>query len=152
MIMMHAENCIAIDVLVAQALARGETDPKYHGLTRPLPPLEAEATHRAIVLSQVAGNVPLYVVHVSARSRRVEQIAAAPRRRAQNVFGETCPQYLYLSLEETARRRPGRSRARSGCARRRCAPAAEAPPGRPVAGAAHERPGRWSPPTTARSA
>ncbi|MEP7203788.1 MAG: amidohydrolase family protein, partial [Ilumatobacteraceae bacterium] len=59
MIMMHAENGIAIDVLVQQALARGDTDPKYHSYTRPSP-LEAEATHRAIVLSHVAGNVPLY--------------------------------------------------------------------------------------------
>ncbi|HZY07497.1 MAG TPA: amidohydrolase family protein, partial [Ilumatobacteraceae bacterium] len=49
-IMMHAENGIAIDVLVQQALARGDTDPKYHSYTRPSP-LEAEATHRAIVLS-----------------------------------------------------------------------------------------------------
>ena len=63
MIMMHAENGIAIDVLVQQALARGETDPKYHSYTRPSP-LEAEATHRAIVLSHVAGNVPLYIVHM----------------------------------------------------------------------------------------
>ena len=65
MIMMHAENGIAIDVLVAQALARGDTDPKFHSLTRPAE-LEAEATHRAIVLAKVAGNVPLYIVHMSA--------------------------------------------------------------------------------------
>ena len=57
MIMMHAENGIAIDVLVAQALARGETDPKYHAFTRPAE-LEGEATNRAIQLAKVAGNVP----------------------------------------------------------------------------------------------
>ena len=44
-IMMHAENGIAIDVLVNQAIARGETDPKYHSYTRPSL-LEGEATHR----------------------------------------------------------------------------------------------------------
>ena len=44
MMMMHAENGIAIDVLVGQALARGESDPRYHSYTRPSP-LEAEATH-----------------------------------------------------------------------------------------------------------
>jgi dihydropyrimidinase len=98
MIMMHAENGIAIDVLVQQALARGETDPKYHSLTRPSP-LEAEATHRAIVLSHVAGNVPLYVVHMSAGDA-LNEIAAA-RHLGRNVFAETCPQYLYLTLEET---------------------------------------------------
>src|ERR1039457_6543599 len=53
-IMMHAENGIAIDVLVAQALARGEGSPRFHGLTRPAA-LESEATHRAIALARVAG-------------------------------------------------------------------------------------------------
>jgi dihydropyrimidinase len=95
-IMMHAENGTAIDVLVAQALARGETAPKYHGLTRPWE-TEEEATHRAIMLSRITG-APLYVVHMSAK-QAVETLAAA-RGEGWNVFGETCPQYLYLSLEE----------------------------------------------------
>jgi dihydropyrimidinase len=98
MIMMHAENGIAIDVLVAQALARGDTDPVHHGSTRPSE-LEAEATHRAIMLAKVAGNVPLYVVHMSAADA-LEEIAAA-RQDGRNVFAETCPQYLWLTLEET---------------------------------------------------
>ncbi len=97
-IMMHAENGIAIDVLVQQALARGETDPKYHSYTRPSL-LEGEATHRAIVLSQVAGNAPLYIVHVSASDALLE--IAAARDAGHNVFAETCPQYLYMTLEET---------------------------------------------------
>ena len=59
--------------------------------------MEEEATHRAIMIAHLTG-APLYVVHVSAK-QAVEQIAAA-RDRGQNVFGETCPQYLYLSLEE----------------------------------------------------
>ncbi len=96
MIMMHAENGIAIDVLVQQALARGETDPINHGLTRPWE-TEAEATHRAIMLARLTG-APLYVVHMSAK-QAVDTLAAA-RNDGLNVFGETCPQYLYLSLEE----------------------------------------------------
>lgn len=96
--MMHAENGIAIDVLVEQALAAGHTDPRYHGeVRREL--LEAEATHRAIKLAQVAGS-PLYVVHVSAASA-VAELAAA-RRQGLNVFGETCPQYLFLSTDNLA--------------------------------------------------
>jgi dihydropyrimidinase len=95
-IMMHAENGPAIDVLVAQALERGETDPRYHSLTRPVE-LEEEATHRAIMLARVA-KAPLYIVHVSSRDA-VETIAHA-RGLGANVFAETCPQYLYLSLEE----------------------------------------------------
>jgi dihydropyrimidinase len=96
MIMMHAENGTAIDVLVKQALARGETDPVHHGLTRP-PATESEATSRAITLATLTGS-PLYVVHMSAK-QAVASLAAA-RDRGHNVFGETCPQYLYLSLEE----------------------------------------------------
>jgi dihydropyrimidinase len=96
MIMMHAENGSVIDLLVQQAVAAGNTSPYYHGLTRPWQ-TEEEATHRAIMLANLTG-APLYVVHVSAK-QAVEQIANA-RDHGQNVFGETCPQYLYLSLEE----------------------------------------------------
>lgn len=96
LLMMHAENGIAIDVLVEQALARGDTAPYFHGTTRPWQ-MEEEATHRAIMLAQLTG-APLYIVHVSA-GQALAQIATA-RDAGQNVFGETCPQYLYLSLEE----------------------------------------------------
>jgi dihydropyrimidinase len=96
-IMMHAENGIAIDVLVQQALARGETDPIHHGLTRP-EALEAEATSRAIRLAQVAADCPLYIVHLSA-SAALAAVAQA-RDAGRNVFAETCPQYLYLTLED----------------------------------------------------
>ncbi|MEU7292672.1 dihydropyrimidinase [Streptomyces exfoliatus] len=98
LIMMHAENGIAIDVLVEQALARGETDPRYHGEVRKAL-LEAEATHRAIQLARVAGS-PLYVVHVSAQEA-VAELAAA-RDMGLPVFGETCPQYLFLSTDNLA--------------------------------------------------
>ena len=96
MVMMHAENGTAIDVLVQQALARGENNPIDHGLTRPVA-MEEEATFRAIKLAEVAGS-PLYVVHMSA-GPAVERVAAA-RHAGANVFGETCPQYLYLNLED----------------------------------------------------
>ncbi|WP_030020390.1 dihydropyrimidinase [Streptomyces monomycini] len=98
LIMMHAENGIAIDVLVQQALERGQADPRYHGEVRKAL-LEAEATHRAIKLAQVAG-APLYVVHVSAR----EAVAELTRARSEGlpVFGETCPQYLFLSTDNLA--------------------------------------------------
>ncbi|MFI8419155.1 dihydropyrimidinase [Streptomyces sp. NPDC085479] len=98
LIMMHAENGIAIDVLVEQSLARGETDPRYHGEVRKAL-LEAEATHRAIQLARVAGS-PLYVVHVSAEEA-VAELALA-RDKGLPVFGETCPQYLFLSTDNLA--------------------------------------------------
>ncbi len=96
MIMMHAENGSAIDVLISQALSRSETAPYIHSLTRPVE-MEEEATHRAIMLAKVA-KAPLYIVHMSAK----EAVASVQHARdmGSNVFGETCPQYLYFSVEE----------------------------------------------------
>jgi dihydropyrimidinase len=95
-ICMHAENGIAIDVLVEQALARGETDPIYHGIVRKSI-LEGEAAHRAIKLAELTG-VPLYIVHLSAKEA-LDQVIQA-RDEGRNVFAETCPQYLFLSLDD----------------------------------------------------
>ncbi|PNE38272.1 MULTISPECIES: dihydropyrimidinase [Streptomyces] len=98
LVLMHAENGPAIDVLIQQALAAGHTGPRYHGEVRH-PLLEAEATHRTIQLARIAG-APLYVVHVSAE-QAVDEIAQA-RHAGLNVFGETCPQYLFLSTDNLA--------------------------------------------------
>jgi dihydropyrimidinase len=98
-IMMHAENGIAIDELAAQSVAEGRTEPLQHGLTRP-PELEGEATSRAITLAKVTGS-PLYIVHLSA-AQALAAVAQA-RDTGQNVFAETCPQYLYLSIEDMAK-------------------------------------------------
>jgi dihydropyrimidinase len=92
LVMVHAENGDAIDVLVKEALAEGNTEPKYHALTRP-PETEGEATNRAIQLSRVAGS-PLYVVHVSCQEA-VEPIALA-REKGWDVWGETCTQYFFV--------------------------------------------------------
>jgi dihydropyrimidinase len=92
LVMVHAENGDAIDVLVKEALAAGHTEPKYHALTRP-PETEGEATNRAIQLARVAGS-PLYVVHVSC-AESVEPIAIA-REKGWNIHGETCTQYFFV--------------------------------------------------------
>lgn len=97
MAMVHAENGLAIDVLIEQAVAAGNTSPEFHSLTRP-PELEAEAVHRAGVLSRVAGGAPLYIVHLSSAQALAEVRHA--RSEGTNIFAETCPQYLHLSLEE----------------------------------------------------
>jgi dihydropyrimidinase len=92
LVMVHAENGDAIDVLVKEALAAGHTEPKYHALTRP-PETEGEATNRAIQLARVAGS-PLYVVHVSC-AEAVEPIQLA-REKGWDVWGETCTQYFFI--------------------------------------------------------
>jgi len=94
-ICMHAENGGAIDVIVQKALAEGKRAPKYHALTRPTT-AEAEATSRAIALAEMAG-CPVYIVHLSCNDA-LEKVREA-RDRGLPVFAETCPQYLYLSLE-----------------------------------------------------
>ncbi len=95
MICMHAENGSAIDVIVQQALAEGKTAPKYHALTRPTT-AEAEAVGRAVALAEMAG-APLYIVHLSCNDA-LEKVREA-RDRGLPVYAETCPQYLYLSIE-----------------------------------------------------
>jgi dihydropyrimidinase len=95
LVCMHAENGSAIDVIVQQALAEGKRAPKYHALTRPTT-AEAEATARAIALAEMAG-APIYVVHLSCNDA-LEKVREA-RDRGLPVYAETCPQYLYLSIE-----------------------------------------------------
>ncbi len=99
LICMHAENGIPIDILIGQALAKGHTAPKYHTITRPQI-AEAEGTHRAICLAEMAG-APVYMVHLSAE-RALKQVVEA-RDRGLPVYAETCPQYLFCSDADLAR-------------------------------------------------
>ena len=92
----HCENGPVIQVLIEEALAQGHTGPKYHMLTRPTL-MEAEATHRAIRIAELA-EAPVYCVHMSA-AEALESLAEA-RDRGIAAHGETCPHYLFLTLEE----------------------------------------------------
>jgi dihydropyrimidinase len=96
LIMMHAENGPAIDVVAAQLVAEGKTDPYYHGIAR-YPVFEGEATSRVIRLAEAAG-APVYIVHLSV----IDALNAVreARNRGVQAFAETCPQYLFLSLED----------------------------------------------------
>jgi dihydropyrimidinase len=109
LIMMHAENGGPIDVLVQQHLAEGKTDPVYHGLTRPAS-MEGEAVHRVFKMAELAG-APAYIVHLSSR----DALDALQEARARGVaaYAETCPQYLYLSIDDLSR--PGFEGAKFVC-------------------------------------
>ena len=96
LIMMHAENGLAIDIVAADLVAEGKTDPLYHGIAR-YPVFEGEATNRVIRLAEAA-QVPVYIVHLSA-SDALEAVRDA-RDRGSQAFAETCPQYLFLSLDD----------------------------------------------------
>jgi dihydropyrimidinase len=99
LVMVHAENGDVIDVLVREALANGNTEPRWHALTRP-PELEGEATDRAIQLAHVAG-CPLYVVHVTCE-QAVVPIKLA-REQGWPVWGETCTQYFFVDQTDLDR-------------------------------------------------
>ena len=92
LVLIHAENGDAIDVLVRDALAAGKTDTPWHARTRP-PLTEAEATSRALYLAHVAG-APVYIVHISCKEA-LDCLADA-RERGWRAWGETCTQYLYI--------------------------------------------------------
>ena len=96
LIMMHAENGMAIDVVAQDTVDAGTTDPIGHGLARKAV-FEGEATNRVIRLAEAAG-VPVYIVHLSAKEALAEVRAA--RDRGSKAFAETCPQYLFLSLDD----------------------------------------------------
>lgn len=99
LICVHAENGDAIDILINQALAAGNTAPIHHALTRP-PELEAEATYRAIRLAEVAG-APLYVVHLT-NAGALEAVRLA-RGRGASIYAETCVQYFFFTKDDLDR-------------------------------------------------
>jgi dihydropyrimidinase len=96
LIMIHAENGLAIDAIAERMVAEGKVAPYYHALSRP-PILEGEATHRALTLAEAA-SAPVYFVHLSAR-QALDHLRAA-RARGLPAFAETCPQYLLLTIDD----------------------------------------------------
>ncbi len=99
MILMHAENGPVIDLLIEQMISEGKVEPKYHALSRPIA-AEAEATNRAIAIAKMAG-APLYIVHLTCDDA-LKKVAEA-RSKGLPVFAETCPQYLYLSIDDISK-------------------------------------------------
>lgn len=90
--MVHCENGPICELLRSRAIAQGQRAPIYHAATRP-PRQEAEAVSRIIDIAVLAES-PVYVVHVSCASA-LSRIQAA-RSHGDAVYGETCPQYLFL--------------------------------------------------------
>ena len=96
LVCMHAENGQVIDLLVRQAVAEGKKAPIYHALTRPAA-AEGESVNRAIALAEMAGS-PVYIVHLTSNDALAK--VAEARDKGLPVFAETCPQYLFLSLDD----------------------------------------------------
>jgi dihydropyrimidinase len=96
LVCMHAENGIVINEIIKRFLADGRTAPKFHALTRPTI-AEAEGVHRAIAIAEMAES-PVYIVHLSSTAA-LNQVRQA-RDRGIPAFAETCPQYLFHSIED----------------------------------------------------
>jgi dihydropyrimidinase len=109
LVLVHAENDAVIERRRRAYIAAGQTAPRFHPRSRPVP-VEAEAIERALALAEVA-SCPLYVVHTST-GRGADAIVRA-RARGQRAYGETCPQYLVLTDAEYER--PGFEGAKFVC-------------------------------------
>ncbi len=109
MVMVHAENHDIIAWLSERLIEAGHAAPKFHGVAHAAP-AEREATHRAITLAEIV-DLPLLIVHVSAR-QAIDQIRQA-QARGLKVYGETCPQYLFLTADDLDR--PGFEGAKYVC-------------------------------------
>lgn len=94
--MIHAENGDIIETLTSEALQAGHTSPEWHALTRPTWGA-VEATFRAATLAAQA-DAPTYIVHMNAAGE-VDQLAYA-RQKGIPVMGETCPQYLFFTMDD----------------------------------------------------
>lgn len=92
MLGVHCENGRLVEEFRARELARGNRGPAAHPASRP-PQVEAEAIDRFLRIASLA-DAPVNVVHLSTQLG-LEVIRAA-RARGQQVFAETCPQYLLL--------------------------------------------------------
>jgi len=96
LICMHAENGMVIDEIVKETVAANNLSPVHHAHSRPAI-AEGEATNRAIALAQMAGS-PVYIVHLTC-NEALEKVTEA-RIKGLPAYAETCPQYLFHSIDE----------------------------------------------------
>lgn len=91
----HPENHEMVNYFREKFVSEGKTSPIYHALSRP-ERCESEAINRMIDLAYMAGNAPLYIVHLT-NKEGLKHIKRA-QRLGQKVFAETCIQYLLLDI------------------------------------------------------
>ncbi len=93
LIAVHAEDDALIRDLRKKYISQGKKEARYHALSRP-EKSEAGAVKRVVDLALKAGDAPVYIVHLSTEQGLLNIKNA--KRSGQNVFAETCPQYLFL--------------------------------------------------------
>lgn len=93
----HCENHEVTEFLKKENREKGNLTPIYHAKSRPNA-VEAEAVERVLRLARMAGDAPVYIVHLSCKES-LEAVRAARKEGQKNIFVETCPQYLTLTEE-----------------------------------------------------
>jgi len=99
LVMLHAENGDVIEILTADALKADRSTPEWHALTRPAWGA-VEAGLRVAGMASVA-DTSLYIVHMNAAGE-VDMLQYA-REHGVKVMGETCPQYLFFTIDHLRR-------------------------------------------------
>ncbi len=99
LVMAHCENGDVIDTLIEEALAEGHTTPEWHALTRPGWG-GVDATLRVAGMASAA-DASVYIVHMN-MAGEVDMLKYA-RERGVKVMGETCPQYLFFTIDDLRR-------------------------------------------------
>ena len=94
-ITVHCENHGVLTQLRKEFIEEGKGEAKYHPLSRP-PRVEAEAVNRMIHLAALAGDAPLYIVHLSS-AEGLHEVMKARAENRPNLGVETCTQYLILT-------------------------------------------------------
>lgn len=96
-VLVHQVNGNVIPPMAERFIAEGKGGPLYHALSQP-PEAEGEGTNKVIRMSEINDGA-VYIVHTTAKEA-LEEIAAGRRRgKALAVYGETCPQYLFLTQD-----------------------------------------------------
>lgn len=93
----HAVNGQVLVSMAEQFVSEGKTGPLYHALSQP-PEAEGEAASRIVRLSEIEGGA-VYIVHTTVQQALCEIRNGRARGKAWAVYGETCPQYLFLTQD-----------------------------------------------------
>ena len=88
----HCENGDLVNTMIKEQLKEGNTTPAAHPLSRPNM-VEAEAVSRYMDIANLA-KAPIYIVHLS--TKEALEVALKARKKGQEVYIESCPQYLLL--------------------------------------------------------
>lgn len=96
LVCVHAENHGLLKWMGERLVARGYTAPKYHAVSHPRA-AEIEAIHRVIAFAEFIDQ-PVMIFHVS--TAEGADVIRQARGRGVKIFAETCPHYLFQTMDD----------------------------------------------------